>query len=52
MAIAKRGMHGFEIDAPEEEVVLQTLALAVGQCSEADYTSWLDAACRPQEDAS
>lgn len=35
------GAHGFEITAPEEEVVLQTLALAAGECSEAEYAAWL-----------
>jgi len=39
------GVHGFEIDAPEEDVVLQTLALAAGQCSEAEYAAWLAGAC-------
>ena len=39
------GANGFEIIAPEEEVVIQTLALAAGECSEAEYAEWLKASC-------
>jgi death-on-curing protein len=39
------GLNGEEVQAPEEEVVLQTLALAAGEVKEADYAAWLRAAC-------
>ncbi len=39
-------INGLSFTAPEEEVVLQTLALAAGQCSEAEYATWLDGACK------
>ncbi len=45
-AYAFLGVHGLEITAPEEDVVLQTLALAAGQCSETEYATWLDGACK------
>lgn len=35
------GANGFEIDAAEEDVVLQTLALAAGECTEKAYARWL-----------
>lgn len=40
------GVNGWELDAPEEEVVLQTLALAVGQLTEDEYADWLKRYCR------
>ena len=45
-------INGLSFTAPEEEVVLQTLALAAGQCTEAEYGAWLAAACTPPRDAS
>lgn len=36
---------GKRFQAPEEEVVLQTLALAAGEIDEKDYTLWLKASC-------
>jgi death-on-curing protein len=39
------GANGFDITAPEEEVVIQTLALAASECSEAEYAEWLETAC-------
>ncbi len=44
-------INGLSFTAPEEEVVLQTLALAAGQCTEAEYATWL-AASTPQRDGS
>ncbi len=35
------GINGWELEAPEEEVVLQTLGLAAGEISEEDYARWL-----------
>jgi death-on-curing protein len=34
--------NGFSFQATEEEAVLQTLALAAGEISEADYADWLE----------
>lgn len=39
------GLNGEEVQAPEEEVVLQTLALAAGEVKEADFAAWLRASC-------
>lgn len=39
------GANDLNFQAPEEEVVLQTLALAAGEISEADYASWLARSC-------
>lgn len=33
--------NGYSFQATEEEAVLETLALAAGQSSEADYAAWL-----------
>jgi len=38
-------INGEKFTAPEEEVVIQTLALAAGECSEAEYAEWLKASC-------
>lgn len=35
------GANGWSLEATEEEAVLQTLALAAGECAEADYAAWL-----------
>ena len=39
-------LNGHRFSAPEEHVVLQTLALAAGEISEAEYAAWLADACR------
>jgi death on curing protein len=36
------GANGWSLEAPEEEAVLQTLALAAGAATEADYALWLE----------
>jgi death-on-curing protein len=36
------GANGWSLEATEEEAVLQTLALAAGETSEADYADWLE----------
>ncbi len=41
-AYAFLGINGYELNAPEEEAVLQTLALAAGESNEADYAAWLE----------
>lgn len=37
------GVNGYDLVAPEEEAVVQTLGLAAGAIGEADYTAWLKA---------
>ncbi|OGV59342.1 MAG: death-on-curing protein [Lentisphaerae bacterium RIFOXYC12_FULL_60_16] len=39
------GINGFEVTAPEEAVLGQTLALAAREITEADYARWLKASC-------
>ena len=36
------GVNGWSLEAPEEEAVLETLALAAGETSEEAYTAWLE----------
>jgi death-on-curing protein len=36
------GINGFRFQAPEEAVVLETLALAAGQSTEAEFAVWLE----------
>jgi death-on-curing protein len=38
-------INGKVFAAPEEEVVIQTLALAASECSETEYAQWLETAC-------
>lgn len=40
------GLNGEELQASEEEAVLQTLGLAAGEVSERDYAAWLRKSCR------
>lgn len=40
------GANGHNLDAPEEEAVLQTLALAAGEIGREDYAAWLQASCK------
>jgi death-on-curing protein len=35
------GANGWSLEAPEEEAVLETLALAAGESTESDYAAWL-----------
>lgn len=39
------GANGVEFAAPEEEVVLHTLALAAGKLTERKYAAWLRRSC-------
>jgi len=39
------GLNGYQLTAPEEDAVLQTLALAAGESGAADYAAWLERAC-------
>lgn len=36
------GVNGWSLEAPEEEAVLETLALAAGETSEEAYAAWLE----------
>jgi death-on-curing protein len=36
------GVNGWSLEAPEEEAVLETLALAAGETSEEAYATWLE----------
>jgi death-on-curing protein len=36
------GVNGWSLEAPEEEAVLETLALAAGETSEEAYAIWLE----------
>lgn len=36
------GANGWSLEATEEEAVIETLALAAGESSEADYAAWLE----------
>jgi death-on-curing protein len=38
--------NGLRFSAPEEEVVLQTLALAAGEIDQKEYAAWLKASCQ------
>ena len=42
-------INGERFAASEEEVVLRTLALAAGECSEEEYAKWLEDSCQPAE---
>lgn len=42
------GANGSDLIAPEEEAVLQTLALAAGEIGRDDYAAWLRASCPPK----
>jgi death-on-curing protein len=37
------GINGFRLDAPEEQAVLQTLALAAGEIDANEFSAWLKA---------
>ncbi len=39
-------VNGYEMQAPETEAVLQTLALAASQIGELDYSQWLAKSCK------
>ncbi|MFH0878303.1 MAG: type II toxin-antitoxin system death-on-curing family toxin, partial [Lentisphaerota bacterium] len=40
------GANGYLLEIPEEEVVLQTLALAAGEIGKKEYAVWLKKSCR------
>jgi len=45
------GANGYDVDATEEDVVIQTLALAAGERDETGYARWLEQVCEPAADA-
>jgi death-on-curing protein len=40
------GVNGHDLNAPEAEAVIQTLALAAGEIDQKEYAVWLKASCR------
>ena len=42
------GVNGFRLDSPEEEAVLQTLALAAGELDADGFAAWLERSCSPR----
>ena len=40
------GANGLSLEAPEEEAVERTLALAAGAIGEAEYATWLENSCK------
>jgi death-on-curing protein len=40
--------NGQQLQAPEEEAVLETLALAAGECAVDEYAAWLRRSCTPR----
>ena len=41
-------INGKQLEAPEEEAVLQTLALAAGETGAEEYAAWLRRSCTPR----
>jgi death-on-curing protein len=41
-------INGQQLEAPEEEAVLQTLALAAGETGAEEYAAWLRRSCTPR----
>ena len=42
-------VNGLRFEAPDEEVVLQTLALAAGEIGRKQYAAWLKKSCRREK---
>lgn len=40
------GVNGYDLNAPEADAVMQTLALAAGEIDQAEYAVWLKASSR------
>jgi death-on-curing protein len=40
------GVNGYELDAPEADAVIQTLALAAGAIGAEEYAAWLKVSCK------
>ncbi|HNX52976.1 MAG TPA: type II toxin-antitoxin system death-on-curing family toxin [Pontiellaceae bacterium] len=43
------GVNGYDLNAPEAEAVMQTVALAAGEIDEKDYAAWLKASCQKRK---
>jgi len=43
------GVNGYELNAPEADAVMQTLALAAGEIDQTDYAAWLKASCQKRK---
>jgi len=43
------GINGQQLQAPEEEAVLQTLALAADAIGAPEFSAWLDKSCVPSD---
>jgi len=39
------GVNGYDLNAPEADAVMQTLALAAGEIDQKEYAVWLKATC-------
>jgi death-on-curing protein len=39
------GVNGYDLNAPEADAVMQTLALAAGEIDQKEYAVWLKASC-------
>lgn len=46
------GVNGFRLEAPEEQAVLRTLALAAGEIGAEEYAAWLRESCSAVESES
>ncbi len=44
------GVNGWQLEAPEEDAVLQTLALAAGAIGAGEFAVWLEKSCVPRAD--
>lgn len=42
------GVNGWQLEAPEEDAVLQTLALAAGAIGAGEFAAWLEKSCVPR----
>jgi death-on-curing protein len=45
------GVNGYDLNAPEADAVMQTLALAAGEIDQKEYAAWLKTSCRRQPKA-
>ena len=48
-AYAFLGINGFQLEAPEEQAVLHTLALAAGELDADAFSAWLAQSCSARE---
>jgi death on curing protein len=43
------GVNGYQLEGPEEQAVLHTLALAAGEIDVDSFSSWLAQSCSPRD---